>query len=576
MDVEFELGEDVRNEVREAQDAAWADAVTDGRGHFSIRETCVVYNLEIRGAINDYHKVIILFRALYNKKSLLFLLKAEMMRQIIDYAFPNGYGLLITSSAYLKQEMHYEKSKNYDDIPFKVCARKRPLLHFEMTSGLYDAIHVRHWERGIVVHEGRLARNGFQLSMTHHQYFLDRVWDEFADNSRVCSDEIEPLFLHVKSGGDATLLCYGQTGTGKTYTLLAALSYLSSKVVGLEVEVSFFEIYGNKCFDLLNGRKPLLLLSDESEEVHVKGVRKVRLLVTEPGQVLHILQSAIQLRASEQTERNPVSSRSHAVCHVDFLHKAPLASSEGPSASSGCYACTTSRLMLVDLAGSERNYETTKMSAAQHRESAHINLALMSLKDCFRAYHAVPPQPDQPIACSKAVRIPFRASPLTRVLQRCFVRDSSKPPHRTTIVTTLSPSPIDAIHSLNSLHHVVMCSAELTQRCDSSISVEVPICGACLRHVPVTEWTPHQVHLWVSSVEGGRFANLALPPGLDGRGLLALSESSLSMLFSGVLREARQEEEGAAWVEAGGSRRNRAIGKALWAALHRERSVLAS
>jgi kinesin family member 2/24 len=71
------------------------------------------------------------------------------------------------------------------------------------------------------------------------------------------------------------------------------------------------------------------------------------------------------------TERNPVSSRSHAICTLAVTP---------PSGR-------TASLRLVDLAGSERNYETSAFTAADHRESAQINFALMALKDCFRAYH---------------------------------------------------------------------------------------------------------------------------------------------------------------------------------------------
>lgn len=74
------------------------------------------------------------------------------------------------------------------------------------------------------------------------------------------------------------------------------------------------------------------------------------------------------------TERNPVSSRSHAVCTVD------VECVDKP----GCRAT----LRLVDLAGSERNYETSAFTAADHRESAEINFALMALKNCFRAYNS--------------------------------------------------------------------------------------------------------------------------------------------------------------------------------------------
>jgi hypothetical protein len=53
---------------------------------------------------------------------------------------------------------------------------------------------------------------------------------------------------------------------------------------------------------------------------------------------------------------------------------------------------------------------------------------------------------------------------------------------------------------------------------------------------------------WVASVQGGRFAKLALPPDLDGKGLLKLSSARMSALFEGAMREARTTQEGASWT----------------------------
>lgn len=232
------------------------------------------------------------------------------------------------------------------------------------------------------------------------------------------------------------------------------------------------------------------------------------------------------------TERNPISSRSHAVCHITVLGRkrqqqptpaaAPAMARRGvpegeqltagqldsneaaaamdnsgeegnvdtdddagtkdADAAGGCGGAVSAdaaaaaargeddvivplgRLALVDLAGSERNYETLKMSAAQHKESGDINTSLMALKDCFRAHAASRSvgvaaaavvstgkqaeasavekkkkhpeevstvgagrlRPTQPLAAAGG-RMPFRAHRLTQVLKSCF----TDPTHRT-------------------------------------------------------------------------------------------------------------------------------------------------
>ena len=187
--------------------------------------------------------------------------------------------------------------------------------------------------------------------------------------SQVCADALAPLVSHaLEAQGSATLICYGQTGTGKTYTLMGALAHVARAVeqAGHGVGVTFFEIHGKKCLDLLDQRKPLKLLSDAQDTVHVRGARQVHLEKPTAEEFSNLFRDALALRSVEVTERNPISSRSHAVCRLQLDNGG--------------------KLNLVDLAGSERNYEVTQMTSAQHRESAYINKALMALKDCFRAY----------------------------------------------------------------------------------------------------------------------------------------------------------------------------------------------
>ncbi|KAK3282693.1 hypothetical protein CYMTET_9579, partial [Cymbomonas tetramitiformis] len=171
---------------------------------------------------------------------------------------------------------------------------------------------------------------------------------------------------------------------------------------------------------------------------------------------------------------------------------------------------------------------------------------------------------------------------LTQVLKECF----TDPEHMTLAVTTVSPSPTDLQHTVNSLRHVSHMAASLATLAAETV-VDIPIHRAAIE-TPIQKWTPEQVVLWVAAVEEGRFAHLALPHGLDGKGLLKLSAMRLSQLFEGETRVARNMEEGSAWTltgdtrtvgmaevmdeEAMAARRSAAdnIGRALFAALRRE------
>jgi len=654
--VDFELGEDVREETRLRQDEEWKNAIADGRAHVSNREMAMLNAPQLCLAISDYKLIDELVTALQSNISVLRCISAETLRHIVEYAFP-GHGSLVTactirrklaaavmravspdsntidsvtgpaiketpapSTSESKAGTASQRGLTFEqiyDVPFRICVRKRPMFDWEHNFGAYDVCSTD-TITGLTLHEGKLARNGRQLTMTHHQYVVDRVFGEHASNRMVCEETVEPLVSWAETGRTATLMCFGQTGTGKTYTLYGALEYLSSRLVGHSIRITFYEVHGKKCYDLLKGRNVVHLRSDGQDCMHVRGARQVEIApLCDPIELLDVLREALSLRSSKVTERNPISSRSHAVCTIEIAssssttakrenpsqtgecddggsgsgvkslgqylqeknqeklmeekEKLDIDSQIGPHVDHAAAAATATavetsttgtftgssityagKITLVDLAGSERNYETVQMTAAQHKESADINFALMALKDCFRAYHAqilhldrfsavlkktgdttdnsVPnlfnssannnydlkssksfattttssssnTKDDQvrskltatygsagdegngraesmmhtgansginsastgndnnvSSSSSSAIRIPFRANLLTKVLKECFTSGKN---HRTTIITTISPTPTDLQHSINSTAHVVLMSPEL-------------------------------------------------------------------------------------------------------------------
>ena len=95
------------------------------------------------------------------------------------------------------------------------------------------------------------------------------MWDSIDSNSTVCEDEVKPLVDHALMGHQATLLCFGQTGTGKTYTLGGALEFLSHALAMQVIEVMVYEIHGKKCYDLLNKRNTVFLRSGNSLLIYI-------------------------------------------------------------------------------------------------------------------------------------------------------------------------------------------------------------------------------------------------------------------------------------------------------------------
>lgn len=652
-----ELGEDI---VREEQDKLWASANIDGRVHLSHRELTKKYSLRFQNALNDYNIVELLVNlqmenhvnneydenhdSISNFKNRIGFLCPENIQNIISFLIPgqdtcNGSELVQASYARLQNKRgniyssnnneanadddDEDEEKEEEEDRFKVFFRKRPLLQWEIDNGAYDVISTKDEDDPLVIHDGRLSRDGRRLSMCHRTYLSDCCFGNNVTNLEVCDKVVDPLLSRMNNGKASTLIMFGQTGTGKTYTLNAALDYLSqhlninstaipgtipplassnddievdidtkneseNEIKSNGIEVKFFEIHGKKSYDLLNEKKLIFLRADSEGTLHPRGIKTVTCTTGE--EIATVIKNALAQRRTKITERNPISSRSHAICHIHHPQ-------------------TGGKLTLVDLAGSERNYETLKMTATEHKESADINTSLMALKECFMGFHAkiqmkqqkqkqqrqqqeivntkkekenksnvsnnngISNNKDTNSAKSWKYKAPkninFRAHLLTRVLKACFTDDD----HFTSLVVTASPTPIDLEHTINSTEHALKMKTNLFAK-SSTVLCEIPLIssGINIKNIPVSEWTADQVQYWVSTYANGIFAKLALPAGIDGATLLSMKHADLSELFAGVMRRARDDGEGASWIVEAERDLSR-IGVMFWQALHKENMV---
>ncbi|CAE7288449.1 KIN13B [Symbiodinium sp. CCMP2592] len=323
---------------------------------------------------------------------------------------------------------------------FRVMARTRPLQPQELEDKLYESISSERGNNAIVVHDGRVHRDGRTIYAVHSRFCLDAVFHERVDNQEVFEEAVQPLLNASLEGGRATVVFFGQTGTGKTYTARGALDLMSELVFEKtdKVEMCCYEMAGTRggreaFFDLLAGeeKRQVKCLTGEDGNVHVRGAQ--RIVCTSRTELCNAMDKAFLWRSSECTERNESSSRSHCILEFNF---------PGPEdgESSGLFR-------VVDLAGSERNFETQMHSRSMAERGGLINYSLLMLKECARVMHNKQKDLEGP-----EMHVPFRSSRLTHLLRSSFTDDS----HMTTVVATLSPSPTDVEHSLNTLQHVGM------------------------------------------------------------------------------------------------------------------------
>ncbi|CAK5281145.1 unnamed protein product [Mycena citricolor] len=301
-------------------------------------------------------------------------------------------------------------------------------------------------------------------TLAHKSYEADLAFGPDVQNEEVYKRTVvaNDLLTLVLSGGVGCILAYGQTGTGKTYTMesversIARDLFDQARIVGqrfvaaqggehptgdiFEFQVSFLELLGNHAGDLL----------EETEEVDVQGNRVLSEVAVREDKVGNVrpnvtyssvrsseeleslINKALSHRRSSATQRNAKSSRSHALLSISIKNTLLPYADEG-------------QLVLVDLAGSER-YEDSKDHDKQRRDEAkENNKSLMNLKECVRAKAKM-------AAEDGFVHIPWRSNKLTMLLKPIFDIESRQL-SKAVIIAHVSPHIQDTTHSTNTLSY---------------------------------------------------------------------------------------------------------------------------
>ena len=253
---------------------------------------------------------------------------------------------------------------------------------------------------------------------------------------------IRPTVDDILNGYNGTVFAYGQTGAGKSYTMMGSdieddtgkgiipriieqifASILTSPSnIEYTVRVSYMEIYMERIRDLLVPQNDNLPVHEEkSRGVYVKGLLEV--YVSSVQEVYEVMRRGGQARAVAATNMNQESSRSHSIFLVTITQK----NLESGSAKSG-------QLFLVDLAGSEK-VGKTGASGQTLEEAKKINKSLSALGMVINA-----------LTDGKSTHIPYRDSKLTRILQESLGGNS-----RTTLIINCSPSSYNDAETISTL-----------------------------------------------------------------------------------------------------------------------------
>eukprot|EP00041_Stephanoeca_diplocostata_P025141 m.651651 g.651651 ORF g.651651 m.651651 type:complete len:947 (+) comp22679_c0_seq3:196-3036(+) len=273
-------------------------------------------------------------------------------------------------------------------------------------------------------------------------FTFDRVFNMDTTQEMIYEYAAKPIVEDVLKGYNGTIFAYGQTSSGKTFTMEGPdiagpdrgvipriveniFSYIEIAPESFEftVRISYFEIYMEKIRDLLcDGNDNLQIHENRERGVYIR--HATELYMQSPEEVLEVMRAGAERRSTAGTNMNERSSRSHAVVLLELTQNDV---EKGGS--------KTGKLYLVDLAGSEKVSKTgadgdVLMEAKNINKSlSALGLVIMTLTDGDSRAH-----------------IPYRDSKLTRILQESLGGNS-----RTTIIICCSPSSWNEQESLSSL-----------------------------------------------------------------------------------------------------------------------------
>lgn len=350
--------------------------------------------------------------------------------------------------------MSFQNSSNKKDEKAKniqVVVRCRPLSLSERKANASNVVDCDPVRKEVAV---RSSVPGSEKAAK--KYTFDMVFGPAAKQIDVYKSVVYPILHEVIMGYNCTIFAYGQTGTGKTFTMEGERSQneqftweedplagviprtlhqiferLAAQGAEFSVKVSLLEIYNEELFDLLNPScdvgERLQMFDDPRNKrgVIIKGLEEIS--VHNKDEVYQILEKGAARRKTAATLMNAYSSRSHSVFSITIHMKEMTLDGEE--------LVKIGKLNLVDLAGSE-NIGRSGAVDKRAREAGNINQSLLTLGRVITAL------------VERTPHIPYRESKLTRILQ-----DSLGGRTKTSIIATISSASLNLEETLSTLDY---------------------------------------------------------------------------------------------------------------------------
>lgn len=313
-----------------------------------------------------------------------------------------------------------------------------------------------------------------------YSYFsMDPSDLNYSTQLMVYKDIGEEMLQHAFEGYNVCIFAYGQTGAGKSYTMMGKqedgqegiipqickdlfrkISRNSSECLKYSVEVSYMEIYCERVRDLLNPKNKGNLRVREHPLLgpYVEDLSKLAVMSYED--IHDLIDEGNKARTVAATNMNETSSRSHAVFTIFFTQ-------QKQDSATGLVTEKVSKISLVDLAGSERA-DSTGAKGTRLKEGANINKSLTTLGKVISALAEIATKKKK-----KADFIPYRDSVLTWLLRENLGGNS-----KTAMIAAVSPADINYDETLSTLRYAdrakqIVCKAVVNEDANAKLIREL-------------------------------------------------------------------------------------------------------
>ncbi|PAA73416.1 hypothetical protein BOX15_Mlig024839g1 [Macrostomum lignano] len=358
----------------------------------------------------------------------------------------------------------------------KVAVRVRPFNSRELHSDAKCIIEMRDNTTYITNPKAGPKEQAVKSFQFDHSYWSHQPGGPgFASQRRVYEDIGVETLEHAFEGYNVCIFAYGQTGAGKSYTMMGRpsepeqagiipqlcenlfcrLGQLTEAGASSILEVSYMEIYCERVRDLLNPKNKANLRVREHPLLgpYVEDLSKCA--VTSFGDINDLIDAGNKSRTVAATNMNETSSRSHAVFSIVLTQKRH-------DAATDLTGERVSKISLVDLAGSERA-DSTGAQGKRLKEGANINKSLTTLGKVISGLADMSAEADRKKSKKIAQFIPYRDSVLTWLLRENLGGNS-----RTAMIAALSPADINYDETLSTLRYAdrakqIVCKAIINE-----------------------------------------------------------------------------------------------------------------